>query len=307
MHADARAAADHPARGALYIIGSAVAFSTLAAVVRHLSARLPDSTLVFWRSLFSLIFLTPWLLKLSVRHLKSERMHLHVMRAVSGLLSMYFLFSALGHLHIGEAMLLNQTATLFVPFLGALLLREPVAAKVRWAILIGFAGVLLVLHPGRGIASWPALVGLASGLTAAFSVVTIRYSSRTEPPTRIVFYFCLYGTLGSALPLPWIWVTPAPADLPLLVAMGALATLGQLLMTRGYALAPAAQIGPFTFSSIVFGVVYGWALWGETPGLTFWCGALLIVCGGILALRGEWAMLRPAARTADGTGVPGKT
>jgi drug/metabolite transporter (DMT)-like permease len=302
--------ADHPARGALYILIAAAAFSTMAVLIRDLSARMPASVLVFWRSFFSLVFLTPWLLRLSFQHLKSERMHLHVMRAVSGLLSMYCLFYALGHLHIAEAMLLNQTATLFVPFLGLLLLKERVPVKVRWAILIGFAGVLVVLPPSRGVVSWPALVGLTSGFMAAFSVVTIRYSSRSEPATRIVFYFCLYATLGSALPLPWIWVTPSLADLPMLVAIGALATLGQLTMTRGYALAPAAQVGPFTYSTIVFGVLYGWLIWGETPRLAFWCGAVLIVLGGIMALRGEWLTERltvPAPRTPDGTGARDRT
>jgi drug/metabolite transporter (DMT)-like permease len=157
--------------------------------------------------------------------------------------------------------------------------------------------------------SWPALVGLASGLTAAFSVVTIRHSSRTEPATRIVFYFCLYGTLGSAIPLLWSWVTPTLDEMPLLVAMGALATMGQLLMTRGYASAPAAHIGPFTYSSILFGVLYGWLIWNETPGLTFWLGGLLIVSGGIMALRGEWsaALNPPATRAPDGRDAPGNT
>jgi drug/metabolite transporter (DMT)-like permease len=265
---------------------------------------------VFWRSFFSLLFLVPWLLmRLSWRQLRSRRMHLHVMRAVSGLLSMYCLFFALGHMHIASAMLLNQTATLFVPFIAFLLLGEYVPPKVRWAIITGFVGVLLVLKPGRGIVSWPALVGLASGLTAAFSVVTIRHSSRTEPATRIVFYFCLFATLGSALPLLWSWVTPTWGEMPLLVAMGALATMGQLLMTRGYASAPAAQIGPFTYSTILFGVLYGWLIWSETPGWTFWVGALLIVSGGIMALRGEWSTLtlKPGVQTPDGRDAAGNT
>jgi len=287
-----------------------MAFSTMAVLVRMLSARLPDTVLVFWRSLFALLFLSPWLLRLPLRHLGSRRIDLHLLRAVSGLLSMYCLFFALGRLKIAEATLLNQTATLFVPFIAFLWLKERVPTKVRWAILIGFMGVLLVLKPGRGIASWPALVGLASGLTAACSVVTIRRSSRSEPTTRIVFYFCLFGTLGSALPLFWTWVTPAAGDVPLLVAVGALAAAGQMMMTRGYSLAPVAQIGPFTYSAVIFGVLYGWAIWGETPGLAFWSGGLLIVLGGITALRGEqlaYTLSLAAGQTPGGKDVPGKT
>lgn len=293
---------DQPARGSLYILSAALAFSVMAVVIRRLSERLPNEVLVFWRSFFSLLFLAPLMLRNSPMHLRSRRMHLHVMRAVSGLLSMYCMYFAIGHLHLAEAMLLNQTATLFVPFLGFLWLREQVPTKVRWAILVGFIGVLLVLRPGRGIVSWPAVVGLASGMMAALSVVTIRNSSRTEPTTRIVFYFCLFGTLGSAVPLTWSWVTPSLHEWPLLAAMGALATAGQLLMTRGYACAPAAQVGPFGYSTIIFSVLFGWWFWGEAPGLIFWAGASLIVCGGIVALRGEWLMhtLKLSAPQAPG-------
>ncbi|HEV2213137.1 MAG TPA: DMT family transporter, partial [Gammaproteobacteria bacterium] len=56
----------------------------------------------------------------------------------------------------------------------------------------------------------------------------------------------------------------------------------------GYACAPAAQVGPFGYSTIIFSVLFGWWFWGEAPGWVFWAGALLIVCGGIVALRGEW-------------------
>ncbi len=278
---------DHSARGALYIIGAAAAFSTMGALVRMLSVHMPGEVMVFWRNLFSLAFLLPWLLRLSLRHLGSRHTHLHVMRATSGLVSMYCLFYALGHLHIAAAMLLNQTATLFVPFIAFLWLKEYVPVKVRWAILIGFIGVVLVLRPGRGIISWPALIGLTSGIAAAFSVVTIRRALRTEPPTRIVFYFSLFGTLGSAIPLVWAWRTPNAHDFLLFILMGSLAATGQLLMTRGYALAPAATIGPFTYSSILFAALYGWLIWSEVPGGWFWAGALLIITGGIVALRGE--------------------
>ena len=282
----------------------------MAVLIRRLSPHLPDEVLVFWRSFFSLMFLGPWLLGRTPRQLATRRIDLHLMRACTGLLSMYCLFFAIGHMHhIAEALLFNQTATLFVPFLAYFLLGEQVPVKVRWAIAIGFVGVVIVLQPGSGIVSWPALIGLASGLTAAFSVVTIRHSSRTEPAVRIVFYFCLFATLGSALPLPWVWVTPTWDELPWLLAIGALATAGQLLMTRGYAAAPAAQIGPFTYSTIVYGVLFGWWFWGEAPGWRFWTGAALIVAGGVMALRGEAlaAALRPAGRTPDGTGVRGRT
>jgi drug/metabolite transporter (DMT)-like permease len=70
----------------------------------------------------------------------------------------------------------------------------------------------------------------------------------------------------------------------LLILIGLLGTLGQLLMTRGYASAAATRISPFTYFSVVFGAIYGYLLWGEVLTAHFVAGALLIALAGILAV-----------------------
>ena len=62
-------------------------------------------------------------------------------------------------------------------------------------------------------------------------------------------------------------------------------TLGQLFLTRGYAIADAAAVSPFTYSSVLFGALYGYLFWDETISLQFIVGASLIALAGILALR----------------------
>jgi len=104
---------------------------------------------------------------------------------------------------------------------------------------------------------------LLGGILAALAKVTVRRLSRSEPPTRIVFYFALI-----AAPLVWSWQTPSlPAALGL-VGVAVAATLGQLALTRGLSLAPASSMGVFGYSAVVFGAAYGWLLWAEplTPG-----------------------------------------
>ena len=66
-----------------------------------------------------------------------------------------------------------------------------------------------------------------------------------------------------AVPLPVRWQTPDASLWLLLIVMGVIASLGQLLLTRAYACAPAAQVGPFSYATVVFAAVAGWVLWGE--------------------------------------------
>ena len=42
-----------------------------------------------------------------------------------------------------------------------------------------------------------------------------------------------------------------------------LATVGQLNLTRAYAHAPAARVGPFSYTSVIFSALLAWLIWGE--------------------------------------------
>lgn len=275
---------ENPTRGALYILAAAAAFSAMGALVKSAAATLPNEMLVFLRNAFSLLFMLPWLLRLRPGGLKTRAYGLHLLRTATGLGAMYLLFYAIANIPLAEAMLLNHTAALFVPFIAWLWLGETFGPRIFLALLIGFAGIGFILKPGPGLVSPAALAGLASGLLAAVSMVTIRRNARTEPPARIVFYFCVFGTLGAAIPLLWAWRTPTLTEWLVMLAAGGLATAGQLLVTRGYAAARAAQVGPFTYGSVLFGALYGWLFWGEMPDAWSAVGALLVIAGGAVAM-----------------------
>jgi drug/metabolite transporter (DMT)-like permease len=63
--------------------------------------------------------------------------------------------------------------------------------------------------------------------------------------------------------------------------MGVLATGAQLLMTRAYAHAPAAHVGPFSYLTVVFAAIVGWMLWDETPDTLSFVGAMLVCLAGV--------------------------
>ncbi|HQU16741.1 MAG: hypothetical protein B7Z66_11365 [Chromatiales bacterium 21-64-14] len=279
----------HPAllRGALLALGSAWMFASMGAAVKVVSRELPTDMVVFFRSLFGLIALLPWLLHCRAGSLATRRYPLHLLRGLSGLTAMYCFFYALGHLSLAEAVLLNFTAPLFIAVIALLWLAEPVPPALRSALGTGFLGVILILKPGAGMFAPAALVGLTSGAFAGLSMVTIRRMADTEPTARIVFHYSTICTVVSAVPLFWSWHTPAPGLWLWLAAIGTLATAGQLLLTKAYSLAPAARVGPFTYASVVLAAGYGAWFWGEAPDRWTVAGALLISLAGILAIRRE--------------------
>lgn len=289
---------DNLKRGAAYVVASAVLFAGMGAIVRILSAALPNEMVVFFRSAMGLVVLLPWLwhsgLSLKTRHLK-----FHLVRGIAGLTAMYCFFYAIAHLPLAEATLYNYSTPLWVPFIAFALLREPIPRRLAWDIGIGFVGIVLILKPAFGGGGGAALIGLASGVFAALAMVGIRRLTRTEPATRIVFYFSLICTVVSAVPLTWAWRTPEPTLWLLLLLLGVFASGGQLLLTRGYAHAPAAQVGPFTYSTVVFAAVLGWFLWGDVFDALSVLGAGLVCLGGVLAIRASGKHATPAADLPD--------
>jgi drug/metabolite transporter (DMT)-like permease len=281
LHAARRS---RPVAGGLLVLTSALLFAGVGALVKAASADLPTEVIVFSRNAVAMAFLLPWLL---IRHrhlsLKTNYPHLHLLRAAAGLGAMYCFFIALKLLRLADAMLLCYTLPIFIPIFEWFWLKEPVSRKTKIAVIVGFVGIVLVLKPGFGLFQAAGLVGLASGMLSALAIVGIRRMTVTEPVVRIVFYFTVFGTLVSAIPLAWTWENPESNMLWVLCAMGVLAVMAQMCLTKGYSLAPAGQVGPFSYGNVVFAALMGWLIWGETlDGLTI-VGAVLTCSAGIIA------------------------
>jgi drug/metabolite transporter (DMT)-like permease len=271
--------------GAALIVASELLFASMGAGVKLAAVTLPNEMIVFMRNAVGLLLLIPLVLHGgAVVTLSTRVFHLHLLRACAGVAAMYCFFYALGHLALADGMLLKMTAPLFIPFIGFVWLREIPGWLLVLAVPVGFLGVLLVLDP-RGDVHPAALVGLLGGLLAALAKVTVRRLTRTEPATRVVFYFAVLAMLISTLPLVWAWQTPAWRELGLMLFIGAAGTTGQFLLTRGYAAASAAQVAPFTYFSVVFASIFGYLFWEEVLSTQFVAGALLVAVAGVMALH----------------------
>ncbi len=273
-------------------------FALMGVLVKLASVRFSAPELVFYRSLFGLLSIyvvivvmsRQWLAPLVTRHAMS-----HVKRGFSGFVALVMYFYGIGHLPLPTAITLNYTSPLFLAAITAWWLKERHGRGLTAAVAIGFAGVVLLLQPGWGGQDMLArLVGLASGVLAALAYLNVRTLGREgEPEWRVVFYFTLIATVGGGI---WMagagFVVPQTIDLPLLIAMGATGTLGQLAMTRAYKLGNTLAVGALAYSTVGFAALYGVLVFGDRPPLVAWVGMLLIVLAGLISV---WASRSVAA------------
>ena len=275
------------AQGALLILLGEALLAVMGAIIKHLSGDLPNEVIVFFRNLFGLMMLIPIVLHNGFSTLKTQKLHLHILRAGVGLTAMYGFFFMLGNMPLAEALLVKLTSPFFMPLIATIWLGESIKPRTGWAIAIGFIGVMFILRPGADNFTPIALVGIGAAFLASFAKVTIRRMGDTEPSVRIVFYFGLISSILSAMPLLWAWETPAMKHWPWIALLGLVATLGQLCLTRAYRIANPGKIGPYVYASVLYGAALGWIFWGEVLLTTTIIGSTLIIGAGIWNLKGR--------------------
>lgn len=272
-------------KGALLLLLAEACFAGIGAVVKFTSATASEAQVVFFRNFFALLLMLPFLYRHGFSLLKTQRWYLHVSRALTGIISMYCFFYVLGRLPLAQGMLVLLLSPFIVPIIARFWLKERPSNFTLFAILLGFIGVMLAMPGSSGGLDSIMLVGLLSAVLVAVTKTTIRYMSDTEPAVRIVFYFSLLTAILSAIPLPFYW-QPLNSEVWLaFIAMGVLAAIGQLAMTRAYAIAPASDIGMWTYSSVVFAGLFGYLFWQEPVTLAWLGGVLVIFYAGYITTR----------------------
>jgi len=279
---------DQPGLGILMSLAATMLFSILWSCVKDLSERYPVYEVTFFRNFFAII---PVAIMLAPRRswgmLRVRRVSGHIWRAVISVVGMVLGFLSYHLMPLADAVAISFMSPLVVTALSVPLLGERVGIH-RWsAVIIGFAGVLVIVNPSRGMFTPGVVVAICGAIASAVAAITIRQLNRTDPPLTIVFYFTVFSTVLTALPLPFLWIMPSGSDWGLLVLMGLTGGVGQYLMTRAFGLAPAAVISPFNYSGLLWATLMGWFLWNDVPQTHVFVGAAVVIASGIYILLRE--------------------
>ncbi|MEG1030942.1 MAG: DMT family transporter [Acinetobacter sp.] len=244
---------------------SAFLFSLMGVCIRYASATVDNPTVVFFRNVVGLFIFLPLIFKQGFAFFHTQKLWMHTWRALVGLTAMYGFFYAIAHLKLSNAMVFTYSSPIFIPFIAWLFLKEKITWQMLIAAAVGLIGVIFVAKPDSGMLNYISLIGMSASFLAAMAFVTVRALTQTEPPERIVFYFCFIGSLVSVIPMFWLWRPYTWTELGFLIGAGLLANFSQLLMSNAYRLAPAGQIGPINYVAIIFAGTWGYLFWHELP------------------------------------------
>jgi S-adenosylmethionine uptake transporter len=271
------------------IVGASFLFASMGVCVKLASAQYSAGEIVLYRGL------TGALMMLGVARwqrgsVKTRVPAMHFWRCISGVASLVLWFYAIGNLPLATAMTLNYMSSIWMALFligGAVALGgSRVDGRMVATVLVGFAGVAMILRPTIAEHQlWHGLMGLLSGIIAATAYLQVTALGRIgEPEFRIVFYFSVAGVAAGALLV--LLTGLHPHDLRgalLLLAVGVLATVAQLMMTRAYSTGPTLVNASLQYLGIAWSFAYGVLVFGDRVTALALSGMLLIVAAGVFA------------------------
>jgi drug/metabolite transporter (DMT)-like permease len=263
----------------------------MGAIIRAISEDISVIQIVFLRNLLSMIIILFSIWRMSNVSLSSNKHGLLFVRGLLGVTTMFCLYFAFSKVALAEVGAIKAMTPLIIPLFGVLLLAERINGLTLVALVLAFVATLIIIQPNSLGSSANMLAyfsAMAAAVLAALVKVIVRKLGATEPSSRIVFYFALYGSIATAPFAFWYWQPMQLIHWFALAVIALVATIGQVAVTRAFAMANAGVIGLFSYFSIPFAALLGWWFWGDSITQSDLLGMLLLFgAGGIGVVANE--------------------
>ena len=277
-------------KGALLMMGSMAAFTVNDTLVKAAGQDLPLFQLVAMRGLLAtaLVFLLARHLgALHLRFSAHDRV-LVAVRSLSELLATFFFLTALIHMPLANVTAVLQALPLTVTLGAALFFAEPIGWRRILAIAMGFAGMLLIVRPGPDGFSLYALYALVAVMCVTARDLITRRMSPEVPSMVVTLATSLTITLAAAVASVFQGWVPVAAPTGLLIGSAAIfVLLGYLFSVMVMRVGEVGFVAPFRYTSLIWALVLGWAVFGDWPDRLTMLGAVLVVGAGLFTLFRE--------------------
>ena len=179
---------------------------------------------------------------------------------------------------LADASALNLLAPLCTSIGAVMFLGERMGPRRWMALGIGVIGAIVVMRPGfgyiNGIGLWLVFITVvASAVQRLLGKSVISQDSSTT----CVLYLTLFMIPVALVSASFVWIWPALGEYPWLILIGALLSLGHYALMRSLNLADVSALEPVNFTRLIWGALFGFLFFQETPDLYTWIGGLMII------------------------------
>ncbi len=222
----------------------------------------------------------------------SPNLKWHLVRAVFSGSNAFCVPYALKEISLANFYGIIFLTPLLASVLSVFLLKETLGIRRLAAILIGFVGVIILAGP-----QWQAApVGFAITFFAAIlvsgNILCARKIGPGDSPLLYAFYPLLFifvtQVWRGAPDVPSMFQSGEALYLGILLSAPLFIICGNIFFGIGHALArDTASIAPFHYTQMIWGLIFGFFLFGDIPGPETVAGAGLIIGAGLYVIWRE--------------------
>ncbi len=265
---------------------SALLFSAMQVIIRITGDSVPLMEQVFFRNVVSLV-LCFVIIKKHGLSMFGERKYqpLLFMRSGFGLLGLVSLFYAASRAAQADVTILSKLSPFLITLFAYFFLKERIARIQVPALLIAFGGAFLVANPSFHSNLFPLFLAFLCAIFSSVSYTLLAYFKDKVDAITVIMHF---STFCVALSLPFFLMNmtlPRLGDFFLLLLMGVFGGFGQIALTYAYRLAPASEVSIYNYTGILFSMILGYFVLGETVPYTSLLGGGLVVLASFLTYR----------------------
>ena len=284
--------AQHPVKAFAVTLVAVGALSIMDAVMKGLVIAIGIVAVSLWRATANFLLSAALYLPRRRGWPSRSTLRIHAIRGVVVTVMAGLFFWGIGRVPLAQAIALTFIAPLIALLLAAVILDERVGPRSIGGSCVAFCGVIVIVAGQvRGGLGGEVLVGSAaivgSALCYAVNIVMMRQQALAAKPLEINFFqslvvgllwLCIAAIVGMpALPSGhWQWI----------VIAALLSTGGGLLYSWAYARAEASYLAVTEYSAFLWASALGWLIFHERLSMFTLAGAMLIVAGSLIAVRG---------------------
>lgn len=275
------------ARGIALMIAATLMFTLMDVCAKALSTRVDTVQTLWARYTVQMVVVILLVLPRLRSVVHTERLGLQIFRGVTLLVTTGFFFFGFQKMSLIETTALMQISPVVIMVGAAVFLGERFGIRRAVAAFVALIGAMIVLRPGTEAFTPYALLTLGGVVCYSTYALLTRYAGRGEDVWTSLFYTGTVATLVLCVMVPFFWEPLELSDLPYMLGVGLLGTMGQLLLIRALSMAPASLLAPFTYVALIFSTVWGIVFFANFPDGPVYVGALVIVGAGLYVWHRE--------------------
>ena len=279
-------------KATLWITLAGLGFTLTMIGVRKLTPELHIFEAVFFRCLFGVLFMVPWVIKTGATGLNTKKPFLTITRGTLAYFVSCLYFVSATMIPLADMVAITFTRPIFGTVAAIIVLHE-VSHGRRWiALFMGFIGMLIIIRPGFENLNLGILYVLIGVALQTANTIIMKFLTKYDQPDTIAFYHSLIMIPISIIPTCIFWISPTLEQWPWLIGIGLTGMMTQRAQSRAFAVADASFVLALSFLRLPIAAVIGFYVFNEVSEAWVWVGATVICASSTYIAYREAAATR---------------